>query len=306
MSPTKRFSVMRLLVFAFVLMLVSCGKTNDQRRPESAIEPESAAGETHQQADGPEVADTAIPDGDARRGEQAGETEKQSIDAPAGDLSDANSNTAQSQTSTFRAAGNEPGWTLSFSETGLELYWNNGQNRTATTSATERATDRGFQIFAQTETHRIVVDVYKDICRDTMTGMPYPNTVSVAVDSRTMSGCGGDPSTLLEGIPWTVHTIANEQLVDVEQPSFLVEGGRISGRTPCNTFNATFQLSAEGLVAGNPAVTRMACPEGLTNVEAGFLYHLERVIGFDVDDAGDLTLKTGSEGTIVARREVTN
>jgi uncharacterized membrane protein/membrane-bound inhibitor of C-type lysozyme len=44
--------------------------------------------------------------------------------------------------------------------------------------------------------HFSVADV---LCRDTMTGMPYPASVTLTLEGKRLSGCGGDPLALLAG-----------------------------------------------------------------------------------------------------------
>ena len=52
------------------------------------------------------------------------------------------------------------------------------------------------------------------ICRDSMTGMPYPETVTVETREQTLRGCGGAPIELLTGREWVVEDISGEGRID--------------------------------------------------------------------------------------------
>ncbi len=46
----------------------------------------------------------------------------------------------------------------------------------------------------------IAVAIFDRRCADTMTGMPYPDTVEVVTTGRIYRGCGGgEPAALLQG-----------------------------------------------------------------------------------------------------------
>ena len=55
---------------------------------------------------------------------------------------------------------------------------------------------------------------FKDVLKpDTMTGMPYPQTVAVTVGSERLSGCGGDPAARLKAAGIKAH-VAGENVAN--------------------------------------------------------------------------------------------
>ena len=91
----------------------------------------------------------------------------------------------------FRAVGQEPGWLLEIDHEGsLRLAYDYAQRSVtaptpapATTSATTtyRATPDG---------HDLSVVIERRPCQDVMSGEPFPASVSVTIDGRTLHGCG--------------------------------------------------------------------------------------------------------------------
>lgn len=92
----------------------------------------------------------------------------------------------------FRAVGQEPGWIvdiyaadrivalLDYGETRLEFP------RSEPTSPAEGAT----RYEAQSNGHTLAITIRRAPCEDAMSGQPYPSTVEVVVDGRTLNGCG--------------------------------------------------------------------------------------------------------------------
>lgn len=77
---------------------------------------------------------------------------------------------------------------------------------------------------------------------------------------------------LLAGGEWEVAAIDGEPLpADVRPPTVLFESGRIAGFAGCNRFTGTIEETAPGELAIGPlALTRMACPGPVMEVESRF------------------------------------
>ena len=202
----------------------------------------------------------------------------------------------------FRATGNEPGWRLDISDGRITLLTDLGQTRTVmpAPSPTVKGATRTYA--ARAQDRAMTVTVTDKICVDTMSGMPHPNSVAVALDGRTLNGCGGDPATLLHG-EWLVESLAGAPLVKGSKPTITFDpDGRIYGNASCNRFTGGFTLSGEGLTIQQPAATMMACiPDELMKQEGAFLQLLGSVTKFSVADSV-LTLTATDGRAITARR----
>lgn len=203
----------------------------------------------------------------------------------------------------YRARGNEPGWVLEFGSSELSFVWNTGQDRMTAPLPTAQPTTTGRRYEARGQGKTLVIDVTNKVCRDTMSGMSYPDTVSVTLDGRRMDGCGGQPASLLHGGEWTVENIAGTAVVPNTKVTmtFGPEGG-VSGSGGCNRFNASYTLTGEGLTIGLGIRTQMACEPPIMQQEDRFLNLLGQVQGFEIPGPGRLALVTGKGERIVARR----
>lgn len=203
----------------------------------------------------------------------------------------------------FRATGNEPGWRLDITARTMTLVADDGRTRIeAPTPVAEPG--EGFTRFrAPAAGIGLVATIFERHCTDSMTGMPYPNAVTVAFAGRTLNGCGGDPATLLRGAEWVVEGLAGSAVVDRSRATLAFDAdGRISGRGPCNRYTASYALTGEGLTIAKPASTMMACAPALMQQERLFLDLLAQVRRFSIDAGGALVLHAGDGRTITARR----
>jgi heat shock protein HslJ len=139
------------------------------------------------------------------------------------------------------------------------------------------------------------------ICRDSMTGMPYPETLAVAMGDQVLQGCGGLPEDLLRG-EWLVESIAGEPVIG-DSPLTLGFGadGRVAGSGGCNRWFAGYDLTGEGLRVGQAGATMMACPEPIMAQEQRFFATLAQVTGFDIDAAGGLVLLAMERPILIMR-----
>jgi heat shock protein HslJ len=202
----------------------------------------------------------------------------------------------------FRAQGNEPGWRLDIEGDRMALVTQSSERMIAVTPAAERG--EAFTRYAtRAEGRELTATIFDRLCKDSMTGMPHPNAVEVAVDGQTLSGCGGDPATLLQGSEWVVEDINGTGLVERSRATLqFAADGRVGGRSSCNSYGAEYMLSGEGLSVSKAAGTMMACPPELMRQEALFLDILQNVRRFDLRPDGALILETEDRRTLTARR----
>lgn len=142
------------------------------------------------------------------------------------------------------------------------------------------------------------------ICHDSMTGMPYPETVEIATGGQTLDGCGGDPAVLLAGGEWAVESIDGVPPAAGALPTLTFdETGGVAGSGGCNRWSARYSLTGEGLSFAPPVATRIACDTAVMRSEERFFAALAGVAGFDIDSRGALHLLSSSgSARIVARR----
>jgi heat shock protein HslJ/membrane-bound inhibitor of C-type lysozyme len=203
----------------------------------------------------------------------------------------------------FTARGNEPGWTLTLAGSDLALMTDMGASKINTRIKEEAAT-AGRKLTGSILGRPLVVTLADQICRDSMTGMPYPQSVEITLgDSVPLKGCGGLPGSLLAGNPWTVQQIGGAAPVEGARVSMQFgNDGRVAGQTSCNNFTGKYAIGGEGIRIGPVASTRKACRPELMNQEQQFLMALSAVTRFDVGADGQLTLFAGDTARLVAAR----
>lgn len=193
----------------------------------------------------------------------------------------------------FTAGGNEPGWSLALALSGISLT-RMGDKGVATWPLPRAGTTADGRVYAVPDGPTVTIAA--TLCRDDATGMPYPSTVTVLTDGDTLTGCGGDPATLLRRNPWRItHVDAAPFPADapLEGTMAFDATGAVSGKSFCNRYTGTYTLTGEGLAFGPVAGTRMACPEPQAGLENAMLAALGKVSRFDIGGDGALMLIAG-------------
>lgn len=202
----------------------------------------------------------------------------------------------------LHARGNEPGWTLGIDGTGLVLRTDYGRTRLqAPAPDVERVLDgRRYRV----EGAGLVISVQERLCRDDMTGMPYPLGVRVELGDRTLRGCGGAPESLLAGEEWIVEDIAGGGIIDMSRVTLVFDlAGSVSGIASCNSYRGSYQVTGETLRFDSDFITtRKSCAPALMNQERRFLDALGEVTRFDFDRTGALLLQGAGRTLVLARR----
>lgn len=193
----------------------------------------------------------------------------------------------------FVARGNEPFWRV-IVEPGQLVLEQMGKEPVALRydMVEQSPTERSFH--ADGDGIRIALKAASQLCRDSMTGMPYPRQVRLVVNGEATSGCGGDPKGLLQGQEWVVEDIGGRGIIDSSRVTLNFQADqRVSGRASCNQFSGGWNLTGEGLGFTRMASTKKACAPALMNQENRFLSLLGEVQRFDIGRHGDLLLIAG-------------
>ncbi len=208
----------------------------------------------------------------------------------------------QASAANWSARGNEPGWHVAVSDESIVFTTMDGAPVTiAPVPEATRAND--VAVYSATADGKPFVLVAVDkICGDTMSGMPFPKTVAVAVGDASYIGCGGEPVSLLLG-DRKVEQIEGQPVIAGSQASIAFElDGGIHGNSSCNRFFGSYTLTGEGLTISNVGGTMMACDEGMMQQEQRFLAALEMVRRFESTGDGQLRLVDDNGRAVVTAR----
>lgn len=207
---------------------------------------------------------------------------------------------AVASSESWRALGHEPSWTLSRSGSEMTLETDFGATRVSfPTPPPERMDDRTVNYATSVNGSPLQFTIKNDVCVDTMTGMPQPQSVSLTFGELQLKGCGGEPASLLQAHEWTVKKLGGQPVL--EKPRITVtfdEGGRLSGLASCNRFGSDYKLTGEGLQIGKSMSSMMACEDAVMKQEHLFLSLLEKVSRFSIPSEGALVLHTNDDRTI--------
>lgn len=208
----------------------------------------------------------------------------------------------------YRAGGNEPFWSMTI-EAGQMTLLRLGMDDLTMPVTENGLSDTGDILIIAADTERALRAVIlrkPTLCRDSMTGMPHPETVELSMGDHTIKGCGGDPWSLLVGRTWVIEDIAGGGVIDRARATMGFDAaGRVYGSGSCNRYNGPATLNGETLSLGALASTKMACPEAIMTQEQRFFSALSEVSGFDIDETGALILR-GPSGPLVLARAATD
>ncbi|TNF63484.1 MAG: META domain-containing protein [Rhodobacteraceae bacterium] len=203
----------------------------------------------------------------------------------------------------YRAGGIEPGWSVRLGDGTAEITADYGQIALTAPRPAAMAVPGGYVFDMPGIGARL--SLTEGICRDLATGMPHPHAATLTLGERTLSGCGGDPASLLTGGEWRIEDVAGTGIIDASNVTLRFgKDGRISGSAGCNRMIGGYTLTGEGLSFSQMGMTMMACPEALMAQERRVLDALASVRRFDIDATGALLLIGGPEDkpVLTARR----
>ncbi|MFN8831453.1 MAG: META domain-containing protein [Labrys sp. (in: a-proteobacteria)] len=205
------------------------------------------------------------------------------------------------ETDTLRGRGNEPFWSVEKTAESITFRPMDGEPATVSPVPTPRKDGNADIYEATVSGETFVLTIADTVCTDTMSGMPFPKSVTVALGAKTFSGCGGEPVTLLLG-EWMIAEIDGKPAVAGSTPTIRLEpDGTLNGNGSCNRFFGSYALTGEGLTVGDFGSSMMMCEEPLMHQERAVLDILKAVGGFAIGEDGALILRGGDGRTITAR-----
>lgn len=199
----------------------------------------------------------------------------------------------------YRAAGNEPFWSITLNE-GLLTFRRLGHESLEAQPYTRKEPDGPIIAGSGENTLRLLV---KDgLCRDTMSDMHFPQQVELELAGKILRGCGGDSARLLQGVEWVITDIDGTGVLDGSRVTLVFEtDGRVNGRASCNRFMGRYTLTGEGLSLDQLATTKMACAPALMDQEKRVLTHLGSLMSFEFREENGALLLRSDEGFLEAQ-----
>lgn len=204
----------------------------------------------------------------------------------------------------YHAQGNEPGWHFVIEKGVLNLTTNNGETEAAYSVTGDETAGSIRNITATNGAGSLNVTIEDTRCTDDMSGEAFAQTVSVAADGQTLTGCG---KSLIRNVTWLLEDINNQGIIDNSHITLTFGGdGSLYGRSGCNNYNGGYSLEGENLsINGSMASTMMACTaDALMEQERKFLQTLPAAKKATIDGTGALIL-SGDDGVRLLFREKT-
>lgn len=206
---------------------------------------------------------------------------------------------AASQSDTYTARGQEPGWSLTITDRTIAVSTAAGERFEAANPNHGYAPSGRYEVVLNGKAVTISVD--KQICRDTMSGMPHPDRVTITGLNGALNGCGGAPRALLGTDEWNITEIGSAPVMGSTAPTIaFLDDNAVAGSGSCNRFRGGFKLTGESLTIEQLATTMMACPDKVMQQEQAIIRQLEATRAFDIRADGALVLKDAKGGTLVA------
>jgi heat shock protein HslJ len=207
---------------------------------------------------------------------------------------------AVSQSSAYTARGQEPGWMLSITDRTITLNTAAGARFEAANPQPGRTPASGrYDVVLNGKA--VAISIAPQICRDTMSGMPHPDRVTISGLNGVLNGCGGEPRALLGTDEWSITEIGSSAVMGSTAPTIVfLDDNAVAGSGSCNRFRGGFKLTGETLTIEQLATTMMACPDQVMQQEQAIIRQLEATRSFDIRADGALILKDAKGGTLVA------
>lgn len=159
---------------------------------------------------------------------------------------------------TFKAVGQEPGWTLEITPARVEYVGDYGETTISGANIGVR-TDANSASYVN---GRLKVTRMEKTCSDSMSGQRYRETVSVVADGKRLQGCGGGqlPPETLNGTNWTILSVNGKNVLADVEANLAFADGRVSGTAGCNRLMGSYSQSGDTVDFSQTASTMMACP----------------------------------------------
>ena len=189
---------------------------------------------------------------------------------------------ADSLPKAFSASGNEPFWALSLN--GKQAEVSTPEKEWITTVASVEPVNEGSDrpSWRLSTANGDQIDIRSEVCRDTMSGMVYPFSVSYS-GQLNVTGCGGETLDLVQGPKW-ILTETNASMTPSSNMyiQFLADG-KLVGSDGCNRRFGQYQFGSEMVHLKWVGSTRRACSETIMQDAKTFVEAVNnvRAIGFE-------------------------
>lgn len=212
--------------------------------------------------------------------------------------------------------GNEPSWSLQFSEGGRARLMLPDQKPVEYRGRETRLEPMKEQAWrgkpASGKGGVVVAFLRESACSDGMSDTNHPVTARVSLpDGRLLAGCCRIPvaanatapaSAGIEGPTWRL-TAPNDQSIglggtEMRPVTARFENGRISGFSGCNQFMGGYTLNRDSVVIGSLAGTLMACSEPQMALEKAVMGTLTGTLRYAI--TGDRLTLTPASGVPLA------
>jgi heat shock protein HslJ len=206
---------------------------------------------------------------------------------------------AAAQSAAYTARGQEPGWSLTLTDQTIALSTAAGERLEAANPNRGYAPSTLYDVVLDGKPVRIAIE--RQICRDSMSGMPHPDRVTISGLNGVLNGCGGEPRALLGTDEWSITEIGSSAVMGSTAPTIVfLDDNAVAGSGSCNRFRGGFKLTGESLTIEQLATTMMACPDQVMQQEQAVIRQLEATRSFDIRADGALILKDAKGGTLAA------
>ena len=212
--------------------------------------------------------------------------------------------------------GNEPSWSLQFSEGGRARLMLPDQKPAEYRGRETRLEPLKEQAWrgkpASGKGGVAVAFLRESACSDGMSDTNHPVTARVSLpDGRLLAGCCRVPvasnatapaSVGIEGPTWRLTALGDHSPgvagTQMRPVTARFEGGRISGFSGCNQYMGGYTLNRDSVVIGPLAGSMMACPEPQMALEKAVMGALTGTLGYTI--TGDRLTLTPASGVPLA------
>ena len=212
--------------------------------------------------------------------------------------------------------GNEPSWSLQFSEGGQAQLMLPDQKPTeyrGRETRLESLKEQAWRGKPATGKRGVAVAFLREsACSDGMSDTKHPVTARVSLpDGRLLAGCCRVPvssnttapaSVSIEGPTWQLTSLGDQSPgldgTETRPVTAHFEGGRISGFSGCNQYMGGYTLNRGSVVIGSLAGTLMACSEPQMALEKAVMGALTGTLRYAIN--GDRLTLTPASGVPLA------
>ena len=236
---------------------------------------------------------------------------KESIDL----LSNKRQIESQEEVIYFRAAGNEPFWSLKISDSGFQFsyFTSKVQTFTAPTVAPILGQDANVKLYRiVTESGQMNIQITQSDCKDSMTGVLSPYTVVVELKLgsapiyTTYKGCGEYITDARLHNTWVLETMNAKSITNNDfsmgfpRLEINTKSNHFYGFAGCNGMSGSLFFENEVLRFAKIATTRKMCQT--QNKETDFITLLQSTTSYQISN-NRLTLKNISGDELVFKKE---